>query len=312
MPPMSPSQARVIDPVLTQVARGYQNAEMVGLGLFPAVPVGSRGGNIIEFNKESFQLYNTQRSPGANTKRVFFGYAGKPYTLAQHALEGMVPWELMGEASAVPGINLGSMAVQSVQDYIAMRLEKAQADIATNAATYAASNKVTLSGTSQWSDYGATSNPSRDIETAKEAIRTQTGRRGNTVLMGAAVFAQVRNHPLIRDAIKYTGRDAATPEQLATLWGVNRVLVGDSIYNNGSTMVDVWGKFVVVAYTDTAPAQQAGRPTFGYTYRLDGAPYVEEPYNDRNAKSWLYPVTDEVQPVIAGADAGYLISAAIA
>jgi hypothetical protein len=39
---------------------------------------------------------------------------------------------------------------------------------------------------------------------------------------------------------------------------------------------------------------------------------VESPYQDRNAKSWVYPVDDSVSPVLASASAGYLISAAVA
>jgi hypothetical protein len=69
---------------------------------------------------------------------------------------------------------------------------------------------------------------------------------------------------------------------------------------------------VVVAYTETASVADMGVPTFGYTYRLDGAPYVEPGYEDRNAKSDIYPVTDEVSPVIAAATAGYLITTAVA
>jgi hypothetical protein len=56
MPAMNPSQARVIDPVLTTVAQGYQNAEMIATALFPVVPVPLRGGNVITFGKESFML----------------------------------------------------------------------------------------------------------------------------------------------------------------------------------------------------------------------------------------------------------------
>jgi hypothetical protein len=68
---------------------------------------------------------------------------------------------------------------------------------------------------------------------------------------------------------------------------------------------------VVVAYTELGALVDAGLPTFGYSYRLTGYPLVEQPYLDRNSKSWVYPITDEVVPVIAGATAGYLISAAV-
>jgi hypothetical protein len=307
------SQARVIDPILSEVAQGYKNAAMVGLNLFPAVPVMQRGGKIISFSKEDFALYNTVRAPGANTKRVQFGYTSGNYSLDQHALEAVAPWELQQEASQVAKINIASMAIRKVQNIIALRLEKAQADLATTAASYAAGNKVTLSGTSQWSDYTGTSSPSKDIETAREAIRAQIGKRGNTVILGAAVWAKIKQHPAIIDRIKYTGRDSVTLDMLATLWDVERVLVGDAVYTDASgVMTDVWGKFVVVAYTQTGSVADLGEPTYGYTYRLDGAPYVEQGYQDRNAKSDIYPVTDEVSPVLTAAISGYLISAAVA
>lgn len=313
MPQMTPAQSRVIDPILSEVARGYSNNEMVGTALFPYVPVGQRGGKILSFGKEAFRLYNTGRTPGSNTKRVQFGHESAPFALEQHALEGMVPYEIMEEAAAVPGIDLASGAVMSVQDIIALRLEKAQADLATTAGNYGAGNKVTLSGTDQWSDYGSTSDPIDDISAAREAVRTQIGKRPNTVVMGAAVFEKLKNHPKIIERIKYTGRDVATTELLASLFGVREVRVGEAVYeNDAGVMTDVWGKFVVVAYTEKGGIADRGRPTFGYTYRLGGYPIVEVPYEDRSAKSWIYPVTDEVSPVIAGAVGGFLISAAVA
>jgi hypothetical protein len=307
------SAARVIDPILSEIAQGYRNADMVGLNLFPAVPVMQRGGKILSFGKEDFALYNTSRAPGSNTKRVQFGYVSGNYTLEQHALEAVAPWELQQEASVAAQVNLAAMAVRKTQNIIALRLEKAQADLATTAASYAASNKVTLSGTSQWSDYTGTSNPSKDIENAKEAIRAQIGRLGNTVILSAQAMKACRQHPAIVDRIKYTGRDVVTTDLLAALWGVDRVLVGGSVYtDNAGAITDVWGKFVVVAYTQLGSVADLGEPTYGYTYRLDGAPYVEEGYADKNAKSDIYPVTDEVAPVLTAALSGYLISAAVA
>jgi len=313
MTQMTNAQARVIDPILTTAAQGYQNAEFVGNKLFPKVPVQQRGGKIITFGREDFRMYATGRTPGSNTKRVQFGHAGAPFALEQHALEGVVPFEHMEEANRVPGIDLGSGAVRKTQDIIGLRLEYAQAVLATTAANYGAANKITLAGADQWSDYSGTSDPVDDVNVAIEAVRAKTGRRPNLVVMGAAVFSKLKNHPKIIDRIKYTGRDSATPELLASLFGVKEVVVGDAVYENDTgALVDVWGKFVVVAYTEVGSVADMGRPTYGYTYQLGGYPTVEQAYQDRNAKSWVYPVTDEVAPVIAGADAGYLISAAVA
>lgn len=311
---MTPSQARVIDPILTNVARGYKNADLVGDVLFPEVPVDQRGGKIIEFRKEDFYLYATGRVPGAGTKRVQYGYDGSPYALESHSLEGTVPFEIMQEANAVPGIDMARVAVMKTQNIIALRTENAQAVIARNAASYGAGNKITLAGTSQWSDLtSGVSDPSANIETGKEAIRAQIGKRGNTVVISAAAFKSLKQHPKILDRVKYTGRDSVTVELLASLWDVKRVVVGDAVYSTDAGVItDVWGKDVIVAYTDIGSLRDMGLPSYGYTYRLRGYPIVETPYQDRNAKSWIYPVTDELKPVMAGAIAGYLITAAVA
>lgn len=312
MPQMSTAQARVVDAVLTTVAQGYKNAAMVGMRLFPYVPTGSRGGKIITFGKEDFLLYATGRTPGANTKRVQFGYTGGNYALEQHALEGLLPIENMQEAQAVPGVNLATTTIRKTQNIISLRLEKAQADLATNPANFSASNKQALSGTSKWDDY-AGSDPVSDVDDARAAVRAQIGLRPNTALIGGAVWDKLKNHPKIVDRIKYTGRDSATPELIASLFGVSQVVIGDAVYAEGenSGFKDVWGKNVVLAYTDLSPVVDQGTPTFGYTYQLEAHPLVEAPYFDRQTKSWVYPVTDEVQPVIAGASAGFLLSGVV-
>jgi microcystin-dependent protein len=310
---MTNSQARIVDPILSTVAQGYQQNDLVAQALFPTVSVNQRGGNVITFSKESFMLYQTQRSPGESTKRVRFGYASGSYALVDYSLEGTVPMETEQEAMAVPGIDLGAQAVTSVSAIMALRLEKACADMARNAANYAASNKATLSGTSQWSDFGSTSDPIKDVEAAKSAVRAQTGKRPNTLVMGSAVMDYLRQHPKIVDRMKYTGRDVATAEMLASLFGVERVLEGSAIFaNDAGAFADVWGKDVVLAYTNTASVQAQGLPSYGYTYNLSGYPMVEEPYMDRNAKSWVYPVTRAEAPVIAAASAGFLLVNAVA
>jgi hypothetical protein len=310
---MNNSQARMVDPVLTSAAQGYTNNDFVGMALFPAVPVAARGGKITQFGKEDFMLYATGRSPGENTKRVTFGYAGLPYSLESHSLEGLLPIETAQEAETVPGIDMSTITIRGTQNIIGLRLEKQQADVARNAAAYAAGNKITLAGTSQWSDFTGTSDPVAVIEAGKEAVRKKVGKRANTAIIGAAVFSALKQHPKILDRMKYTGRDVATAELLASFFDLDRVLVGDAVYaNDDGEFADVWGKDVVLAYTEVGTQKDKGKPSYGYTYQLGGYPVVEQPYYDRNTKSWVFPVTDEVMPVIAGADSGYLIQNAVA
>ena len=314
MAQLTTSAARVIDPVLSTVARGYVNSAFVGSAIFPRVSVGQRAGKIIQFGKESFLAYDTARAPGANVKRINVGYSSQTYGIIDHSLSAVVPVELQEEAQAVPGINLASASVRTVQDALALRLEVEQATLATTAGNYGSSNKVTLTSTAQWSDQtSGVSHPVANIETAKEAIRTATGRRPNVIVMGAQVFKSLRTHPDIIDRVKYTGRDVPTVELLASLFGVQQVLVGDGIKaTDAGVFSDIWGKFVVVAYTEMSGMADMGRPTFGYTYQLAGYPFVERPRYDADTRSWLYDTSDAVQAVISGADAGYLITTAVA
>lgn len=318
MPQLNLSQVRVVDPVLTNIAQGFKQSGLVGGALFPQVPVNLRGGNILTFGREDFMLYNTARAPGENTRRVQFGYSGSPFALIDYSLEGAVPIEVYQEGMDNPHgwqIDHMALAIKKVDAIMALRLEYAQATLARTAASYQAANKVTLSGTAQWSDItSGVSSPISVIEGGKEAVRAATGKRANTVVMGAAVFRWLKVHPLVIDRMKYTGRDIATTDLLASLFDVDRVLVGDAITSNdaGSAFSDVWGKDVVVAYTDLATVADMGTPSYGYTYNLGGYPIVEQPYFDRNAKTWFVPVTRSEAPVIAAVNAGYLVTNAVA
>ena len=306
------SAARIIDPILTTVAQGYQNNDLVGNALFPRVAVPQRGGKILQFGKESFLTYDTQRAPGSVTKRLEVGYSTSTYSILDYSLDAVVPREILEESGTVP-INLASASVRTVQDAMALRLEVAQATLATTAANYDSAHKTTLSGTSQWSDFSGVSDPINDIAAAIDAIRVTSGKLANTVILPAAVLKSLRMHPKIIDRIKYTGRDIPTVELLASLFGVARVLVANAIKStDAGVFSDVWGKYVVVAYTDMSGMADMGRPTFGYTYGLGGYPLVERSRFEENIKSWIYGVSDAVQPVIASPTSGYLISAAVA
>lgn len=315
MPQMSLSAARVVDPVLTNIAQGYQNNELIGPALFPSVAIGQRAGKIVTFGKEAFMAYDTARAPGSAIKRIQIGYSAGSFAIIDHGLAAVVPRELLEEAQeGVPSIDLATASVNTVMNALRLRLEIEQAALATTAGNYNASNKTTLSGTSQWSDLtSGVSDPIKDIEVAKEAIRAATGKRPNVVLMGAAVWSKLKQHPKIIDRMKYTGRDVPDTAIMASLFGVNQVLVGDSLQaTDAGVLSDVWGKYVVVAYTEMSGLADLGRPTFGYTYQLRGYPFVETPRYDADFRTWVYDVADACKAVITAPDAGYLISAAVA
>ena len=305
MPQQSNQQVRVIDPILSSVALGYRHPEHVGNSLFPRVPVMVSGGQVIEFGKESFRLYNARRAPGTGTKRVRFGYQGKPFALVQDALEGVVPREHMRDASQVPGIDLGTRATNNVMRSLSLALEVEQAGLARDATHYDNDHKVDLAA-SRWTDDA--NNPAKDIRAGKEAIRETIGLYPNTLLLSAKGFAAAGENAKVLERFKYTSSDSVTVKMLAALFDIENVVIGKAVSASGENDVlsDVWGADAVLAYVPPS-ASNLEEPSYGYTYAMEGHPLVEEAYYDRNEKSWIFPVTYERRPVQTGITAGYLL-----
>ncbi|MCK9212882.1 MAG: major capsid protein [Rhodoferax sp.] len=312
MSQLSPNQARVIDPILTAVARGYESQfPLVSDVLFPVVPVAQRGGTIITFGREQFQVIDTRRAPGADTKSIDIGYGNGTYSLVDNRLMGKVPLEIMDEASVVPGIDLASATITVVQNKMSLEREVNAAALARAAGAYAVGNTVTLAGANLWT--ASTSVPFINIEAAKEAVRKKIGRRPNVMVLGPAVLSALRIHPNVLDKLSTsTDRTPATVAQLQALFEIDRIVEGQAITDTAGTFSDVWGNDAVLAYVTPKSLQEMGSQNFGYTYQLTGRPVVEEAYLDRAKNSFMYPVSDASQVVLTSADSGYLIKSAVA
>ena len=319
--PLSTAGVRVIDPILTNVVQGYTNSELVGRYLFPPVPVFTSGGQIIEFGREAFKLFNARRAPGGATRRIQMGYLGKPFALLQDSLEAIVPREYLRDAAAVPGIDLATRAALVTMKSLQLQLEVDQATLATSTTNYAAtSSSVTMAGASQWSNFSSgvsTANPLADVDVGREKIRGLTGIYPNTLLLSAKAFNAVKNNTNIIARLQYNAQIAPdatsiTPNMLAGLFNVANVIVGRAIYfSDANVSTNIWGNDAVLAYVPQG-SQNIEEPSFGYTYTMDGNPIVEQPYFDNNSKSWVYGVNYERVPVLSGIASGYLFKAASA
>lgn len=315
--PMTPAQARVADPVLTNVARGYRNADFAATHLFPIAMVGARGGKVVQFGAEHFSSIDTRRAPGENRQQVEFGYESQDYSLTQHALDGKVPLERLQDARAVPGIDLGMATIRQTADVVALRVEIDAAELATTAANYDAAHVSALAANARW-DAVDNQDPAAKVAEIRRVIKADIGRYPNVMVAGSAVTEQLRQHPKVIDRIKYTrglqdaqGGMLVTDEMLAVYFGVARYVDAMAVKGKPGAFEDVWGKNVVLAYSDVTGLADMGSPSFGYTYRLRNYPVAGQPWFDRDCDSWMYPYTTEDSPVIAGKGAGYLLQTVV-
>lgn len=303
---MNLQQARVVDPVLSSHASAYTNADFIGSLLFPSVPVTKAGGLRIEFGKEAFQKYNIRRAPGGKISQVTFGHEGKAYACVQDALAVPVPDEVRRETEGVPGIDLQQQAVDFGMEVAKKSLEDEQAAIARDWDSYDNNHRLILAAGSRWSDDAG--KPTANILLAKEEVRKTTGRYPNLVILSPAAMAAVQDHPSIIDRIKYTGRDSATTDILAKLWGVEKVVVGAAVTaDTAGEFSDVWGNDVIVAFSRMQGSPGIHAPNYGYTYTLAGHPAVVKPHYDNDHFAWMFPILYERAPLLTAAGAGFLI-----
>ncbi|WP_256815397.1 MULTISPECIES: major capsid protein [Pseudomonas] len=297
-------QLRVVDPVLTNLARGYRNAQFIGEALFPIALMDKEAGTVPLFGKEAFDVYETERAIRAQSNIMNpDDVDGLDVVLREHDIAYPVDYRESNESM----FDAESRASRRVVDVIDLRREIACARLAQNPGSYQAGAKVTLAGSSQWSNGGG--DPVADVERGKEVVRSRIGVRPNTITMGASVYASLKFHPKLQEALGGNERKLITLEHLKALFGINDIYIGEALANTG-TFGDIWSDSLQLAYV--AKPQSGAKasyedPSFGYTLRRKGMPEIDA-YDTAGGKVRYVRNTDIYKPVVVGSDAGYLIS----
>lgn len=315
--------------VLTRVVQGNRTQEDKFAGDFisPIVPVPTPQGQLLEFDNSNQVVYETRRAPGSTTKRRRIGYMGRPYILHQDSIEGELPKEILRDSLAYSRYGLGGgengrgipydlerRTVEGAMESLKLRLEYDRASLLTDPANYDAANVRTLTGAEQLND------PNSDIiglfDTAREAIADKILDEANSALFSRKAFNAAINHPQIRAYFTGVTSQVAAEEELARILRLTRgVRVARAKkLMDGSTgdFESLWGNNLMIFYTPETQSPNRLEPAFSYTYQLDGHPYAEEPYEERNTKTWYYPVTDERETYIVGKGSGYLVRDVVA
>ena len=296
---------RVVDPVLTNIARGFKNAAHIAENLFPVVSVSKEGGKIPEFTKESFKIYNTERAIRAKSNRINPENRTEiDFVLTEHDLEYPIDYREQDEDIFPSRLH----ATTVVTDGISLRLEKMAADVVQDLTTFPTGNKITLSSSDKFTN--TSSNPFTIFETAKEAIRGKIAQRPNVCVIGASAYSALKEHPAVLDRIKYTQSAVITPEILRQLLDFDQLYIGDSVYaTDAGAFQDIWKDNVVIAYvpkTMKDVPRSYYEPAFAYTLRKKYNPIVDS-YTEAG-KVEIIRNTDLFVSKVVGPDAGYLIN----
>jgi hypothetical protein len=308
-----------VDQVLSQISVGYPNNGLVGEALFPSVGVGKQSDKYNVFGREDWLPEDDIRAPGGEANEI----GGKAlsrdtYYAQEHALQCAVPDE--ERENVDPPLQPFQEATELVTAKVMLGRELAMKNLVTTAANYASGLTVTLSGTTQWSDY-VNSDPIGVIKTGIRAIHAQIFLPPTTAVIPYQVMSTLEDHPDLIERIKYSERGVLTPEIVGAILGLpGRVIVpGVGYLTSASAAVGyLWGKDVLLAYVP----QSAGRkiPAFAYefTWNIGGSSQVVDRWREEKRVSDLVRIRRRYDLKLVALDgagksiAGYLIKAAIA
>lgn len=294
-----------IDKILTNISIMYRNAAYVGTQIMPIVPVKKKSDIYYIYNSKAdrFRIPKTLRAPKTESRTVDWKVTTDGYVCDEHALNDLI--DDIERDNADKPLNLEVDTVEFLTDIIQLSLEmRIKTMLEANLSANAPSIK--------WDVYTDGSDPIADIEAGKNAIHAVIFKEPNVLLLGKAVYDKLKHHPKILELIKYSQKGVLTTDLMASLFGIEKVIVGKAGYNTakeGKTAVlnYLWGKNAILAYVEPRPGIK--KFSLGYTFQ-------SKKFQTRRARietkhsDWIEVGDIETEKLVCAA-CGYRISPAI-
>ena len=239
-----------IDVALSNFAREFRNSVFVSDLIGPRVSVLKQIDSYAQFGEESLEDPGEElRAPTAAALELVQTVSTDRYVCDDHALSRLIPLE---EESSFEFGDVRQWATQMLTDRLLLKKEKRLKDIVTDAANYGSSNKVTLTGTSQWTDT-TNSDPIGDVLAARKQVGL-VGRPANLIVIGPDSFEALKVHPKISDRFVNVQGGAVTRQDLAAVFEM-KVVVAEAIEKSGATRSYLWPDTAWVGYAQETPSR---------------------------------------------------------
>lgn len=294
------------DPLLTNISLSYGPTGHIADQVLPPVPVKLEDGTYLSYDKSKFNIPNAHRRPRSRYKEIDWTLSKESYHAEEYGLESRI--DDRERDNALDVLSLDETTTEILTDNVLNNRERRVSNLVMNATNVP--QNTTLAGAAQWSDASG-GDPLGVAVTAATTIQGVTGYTPNQVTMGYKVWQKLLTNPKVTAMLGDT--EQLTTQRLAQLFGVQKVVVGTTLYNTakgGQTAVlgDMWGKHVLFSYTEARPAQR--RPSFGYQFvvqALRGFRWRDTPVN-----SDVLRVSEIRAEKIVASQLGYLVLNAVA
>lgn len=308
---MSNKAPFVITPELTAIAIAYHNPRLIADEVLPRVPVGKKEFKYkLHTMQEGFTVPNTLVGRTSRPNKVEFTSTDETESVIDYGLDDPVPQDDIDNAP--PNYSPLGRATEGLTSLIELDREIRTAALVFASGSYAAANRLALSGSDQFSDFIG-SDPVKTIMDALDAMVM----RGNIAVIGRAAFSVLARHPKICKAVHGNSGDAGivTRRAIAELFELDDIFVGEGFANSAKkgqtpSLNRVWGKHLALLYRDRVNPNQV---TFGFTAqfgkRIAGA-FEDKNIGLRGGQN--VRVGESVQEIVCANDLGFFLQNVVA
>lgn len=294
-----------INAYLSEVARGYNNNAFIAQTLFPTIYSEKEQIDIFQFNKEAFNIYDTERAIRANSNIISpEGFTKHTTTLTEHDLSYPIDYREEQESKKV---KLQLHATNVVTNGLQLKHEKSCADLVQNPDNYPNENKLILSGSSCFTDKN--SDPQGVVDDAKDAVSKKIAQDPNVMVIGQDAWKTLKKHPQLKGLISDNLNKLITIDLLKQIFEIDNIVIGKSIFaDKDKNFVRIWKDNIILAYVpELGNSRTEYDPSFAYTVRKKESLNIDE-YTKEGNKVKYIRATDIYDPFLVGAEAGFLIN----
>lgn len=314
-----PTSATTIQrPDLGQVAYEYMlggsERGFIGMQIMPVFPVDQQSADYPVIPVESLlKLPTTDRAPRSKYSRGDWEFESGTYATKEYGWEE--PIDDVERALYQRFFDAETVASEIAVDHILRGHEKRVAEIVQDTSLAVASANIV----NEWDD-AANATPHADVTAAKKAMRAASGVSPNAIVMSKTVFDNVMATSEIKTYLQYTSPhlvmgEEAQRQTLARYFGLDRVLVGDAMYDSAksgqaASLTDLWSNEYVSLVRISAGGNRLKEPVLGRTFLWTAdspTPVVTESYREEDIRSDVIRVRQNTDEAIIFTGALYIL-----
>lgn len=264
------------DRPLTMMSVGFRQefTNFIAEEAFPLIGVPHQSDLYYTYDKADwYRIEAAERPPCAQSVGSGWNLNTDNYFCKPYAIHKEIADQVRGNQDPAINMNVDATRYVTLQLRMLKDLEWRQKFFNANAWTFNATP-----GVAKWNQ--PTAELFRDIQSQMDVVEGRTGYRPNKLVVPRKVWTAMTEASDFMDRIKYTQRGVLTQELIASMLGLDKVLVASAVYNPGpesvatpkpdNTRYIMDENSALLVYSAPNPGLMV--PSAGYNFRWTGLP----------------------------------------